>query len=137
MHIQYLEVVNFRAIRACKLEDLKELVVIAGQNGSGKSCLLDAIRLAKSVYGGYQPNEYSQWFGEFQINLNDPASLQKLLNDKNKEMRIEFGLTLREEEKKYLMSEGMALVQQTVWRTIAPEVYDWTSMDVKPLAAQY
>jgi predicted ATPase len=56
------------------LDSLGNVVVIAGQNGSGKSCLFDAIRLLKSVYGGYQANEWHQWMGEFQISLTNRSS---------------------------------------------------------------
>lgn len=55
MRIVYVNVNNFRGIRSATLEDLKSLVVIAGANGSGKSCILDAFRLLKSVYGGINP----------------------------------------------------------------------------------
>ena len=60
-----LKITNLRAIRRFEINNLGSFVVVAGQNGSGKSCVFDAIRLLKSVYGGYSANEYHQWFGEF------------------------------------------------------------------------
>jgi AAA15 family ATPase/GTPase len=39
---------NFRAIQRLELTNLDRTIIIAGQNGSGKSCVLDAIRLATS-----------------------------------------------------------------------------------------
>ena len=57
MKIVYLLVENFRAIRKVEFTGLRDMVVIAGPNGCGKSCILDSIRLFKSIYGGYQPNE--------------------------------------------------------------------------------
>jgi AAA15 family ATPase/GTPase len=69
MKFHSLKIANLRAIRRFEINDLGSFVVIAGQNGSGKSCVFDAIRLLKSIYGGYSANEYHQWFGEFQINL--------------------------------------------------------------------
>ena len=71
MKIDNLRISNFRGIGDVSLTDLGSMVIIAGQNGSGKSCLFDAIRLLKSVYGGYQANEWQQWMGEFQISLTN------------------------------------------------------------------
>ncbi len=51
MKIENLHIANFRGITEVSLSSLGSMVVIAGQNGSGKSCIFDAIRLLKSVYG--------------------------------------------------------------------------------------
>lgn len=75
MKFHSLSIANLRAIRDFSIDKLPGFVVIAGQNGCGKSCVFDAIRLLKSVYGGYLANEYHQWFGEFAINLQDPESI--------------------------------------------------------------
>jgi AAA15 family ATPase/GTPase len=37
MQIQFVNIRNFRGIREIELQDLEQLVVIAGQNGSGKN----------------------------------------------------------------------------------------------------
>lgn len=76
MKFHSLTIKNLRAIRLFEVHDLNDFVVVAGQNGCGKSCVFDAIRLLKSVYGGYSANEYHQWFGEFAINLQDRMSLE-------------------------------------------------------------
>jgi len=39
MKIASLRIMNFRGIRDVNLSDLGEMVIIAGQSGSGKSCL--------------------------------------------------------------------------------------------------
>ena len=138
MKINSVDILNFRGIRAAPFADLGPLVVLAGQNGSGKSCVLDALRLLKSVYGGYQPNEFNQWFGEFQINLtNDPAAFIRLLNDKTKTLRIGMEIRLDDDERKYLSQEAESLVRHTVWRTIAPDMHGWSTIQSAPLAAQY
>src|SRR3954454_25074364 len=84
MQFHSLRISNLRAIRQFEATDLGSFVVVAGQNGSGKSCVFDAIRVLKSVYGGYLANEYHQWFGEFQINLQDRSSLGKLFRNVDK-----------------------------------------------------
>ncbi|WP_176596469.1 AAA family ATPase [Sphingobium sp. 15-1] len=73
MRIEEIDVKNFRGIRELCLKGLKSTVVIAGANGSGKSCVFDAIRLLKSAYGGYQQNEWHHWMAEFQINFTNNA----------------------------------------------------------------
>jgi len=54
MRFSSLRIENFRGIKDLILPDLREMVVIAGPNGCGKTNVLDAIRLLKSFYGGYQ-----------------------------------------------------------------------------------
>src|SRR4051812_24507197 len=98
MKIDSLTVKNYKAIHSAKLDDLGAIVVIAGQNGSGKSCLFDAIRLLKSVYGGYQNNEFQMWLGEMQIDFKDPASVLSIFNDKKKELVLQMTLRLHDEE---------------------------------------
>ncbi len=138
MKITSVIVSNFRGIRHVAIEELKSLVVIAGQNGSGKSCILDAIRLLKSVYGGYQPNEFHQWFGEFQINFsNDPKSFERLLNDRSLPLHIEVTIALSPEEKKYLRDNALELVTLSVWRAIAPELGSWSNIQAASMATQY
>ena len=103
MQIECLEINNFRAIEHVVIEADSPMVVIAGPNGCGKSCVLDAIRLVKSIYGGYADNEYGLWLGEFQIEPNSPTSMKKILRDKNKEARIKITLSLHTSEKNYLL----------------------------------
>ncbi len=69
MRFKRLEIENFRAVTNLELSDLGDVIVIAGPNGCGKSAIFDAIRLLKSAYGSYQPNEWQHWLNEFQINV--------------------------------------------------------------------
>src|SRR6266478_6098095 len=119
MRIKSVHIENFRGIRRAKLENLDELVVIAGQNGSGKSCLLDGIRLIKSVYGGYQPNEHHQWFGEFQINFtNDPRALNRLFNDPSRPLILQIDIQLHPDEREYLKKNADRLINFQAWRAV-------------------
>ena len=47
MRIESLEVQNLKVLRHLKLDEIPNLVVIAGPNGSGKTSLFDAIRVLK------------------------------------------------------------------------------------------
>jgi hypothetical protein len=135
MKIENLSVTNFRGIRSATLSNLQTMVVIAGQNGSGKSCLLDAIRLLKSVYGGYQQNEWHQWMGEFQINFSNTNDLATLLNDPNLELRITCEFNIHSAEREYIRTNGEDLVRQSVLRAMYPELYAWSSFQAISLAA--
>ena len=113
MKIERLEIHNFRAIDNVVIEADSPMVVIAGPNGCGKSCVLDAIRLVKSIYGGYADNEYGLWLGEFQIEPNSPNSMKKIHRDKGKEAHIHITLSLHPSEKKFLLSEADELGERT------------------------
>src|SRR4051812_13364315 len=107
MRIKTLSISNFKAITHLSLKDLNDTVVIAGPNGCGKSCVFDAIRLLKSAYGGYQPNEWSSWFGEFQININTKtASLTPLFQDRSKPIEISAQFVLTDSEKEHLRTNA-------------------------------
>jgi energy-coupling factor transporter ATP-binding protein EcfA2 len=133
--IETLTVTNFRGIKAASLSGLQTMVVIAGQNGSGKSCLLDAIRLLKSVYGGYQQNEWHHWMGEFQINFTNRDDLATLLNDPTRELRITCEFSIHSDERQYIRTNSEDLVRQSIWRTMYPELYAWSTFRAVSLAA--
>ena len=122
MKIEHLEIHNFRAIENVVIEADSPMVVIAGPNGCGKSCVLDAIRLVKSIYGGYADNEYGLWLGEFQIEPNSPNSMKKILRDKDKEARIHITLSLHDSERNFLLSEADELGERTAVQNIMPNV---------------
>lgn len=132
MRIKRLEIENFRAITKLALADLQDAVVIAGPNGCGKSCILDAIRLVKSAYGEYQPNELHLWLNEFHVNAAEhPGVLIHLLQRRSVPLRISIELQLVDEEKTWLTAYAQDLLRKEVWKTIAPELAGWTN----PLAA--
>ncbi len=122
MKIRNIEISNFKAIKHVKLDGLEDTVVIAGPNGCGKSCIFDAIRLLKSLYGGHNQNEWHQWFGEFQINLRTlKDDVKRILNDKSKPLRIAIGFEFNEDEKKYFKENASSLIENIIWNSVLPE----------------
>ena len=136
MKFERLTISNLRAIRLFEIENLGSFVVLAGQNGSGKSCVLDAIRLLKSVYGGYAANEYHQWFGEFAVNLSDPQSLQKLFRDTTRSIRIEGAISFADDEVAYLKQHSKRLVQPIAWQEVTGQSVDLWSFSQTAYATQ-
>lgn len=138
MKIENLKITNFRGIKDISLKNLGTMVVIAGQNGSGKSCLFDAIRLLKSVYGGYQANEWQQWLGEFQIDLaNRASSLHTIFNDPTKVLRISCDFRLSEAERNFIQMNSEELIREKIWRTMIPDAYGWGALHKGMYAAQF
>ena len=128
MKIVSLLVENFRAINRVELSGLQDMVVIAGPNGCGKSCILDSIRLFKSVYGGYQPNEWQQWLGEFQINFQrNPQQMASLLRSRSRSSVIQAGVELAAEEVNFIRKGLNPMLEDLVWKTVVPGLQDpWT-----------
>jgi predicted ATPase len=138
MQIESLYISNFRGIREVVLQNLGSMVIIAGQNGSGKSCIFDAIRLLKSVYGGYQQNEWQQWMGEFQINLSNRSSdFLSMFNDTTRELRITCEFRLALEERTYIQTHADELLREKIWRVILPEAYGWGGLRMAMFATQF
>ncbi|NPD69786.1 AAA family ATPase (plasmid) [Lichenicola cladoniae] len=138
MKINNLLVTNFRGIQRVEAEGLGDTIIIAGQNGSGKSCIFDAIRLLKSTYGGYQQNEWQNFFGEFQIQLHGGAkNLQGLFNDATKTVVIKVDFELRDSEKLYISTNAKTLVEETIWQSILPEAFQYGGWHKALFAAQF
>ena len=126
MKIESLLIENFRGISKVEAKDLGETIIIAGQNGSGKSCIFDAIRLLKSIYGGYQQNEWQHFFGEFAIQLHGSSKdLAGLFNDAAKCLKISCTFKLRDTEKSYISQNLAQLLEQTIWQTLLPEAFQY------------
>lgn len=124
MKFRSVEISNLRAIRQIRLDGLNDLVLIAGPNGVGKSCVLDGLRLLKSAYAGYQPNEVNNWFSEFQINLNIKDNFQRIFRDHTKPLRVAATIELAQPERTFLKDNAESLLRNMIWRTIAPDRED-------------
>lgn len=138
MKIDALHISNFRGIKKLSAEGLGDTIIIAGQNGSGKSCLFDAIRLLKSTYGGYQQNEWQQFFGEFAIQLTGGAKhLKGLFNDITQNVIIEAVFSLRGDEREYVLSSASELLEETIWQTLIPEAFQYGGYRKALFSAQF
>jgi len=137
MRFRSLKIENFKAVRLFEVEDLTNFILIAGPNGCGKSCVLDAIRLLKSVYGGYQANEWMQWFGEFQIDLNDREQVTRLFRDPARAIKMCATIELDQSEKDYLASNAERVVEPMVWAAITGQPIDSVNFSTTAIATQY
>jgi len=136
VRINSIQVKNFRAITSLQLSDLRDTVVIAGPNGCGKSCLFDAIRLLKSAYGGYQPNEMHHWFGEFQINVAQPGqTLLALFQDRSRPIEVEAEFSLSDSELHYLRANAEQILIDSAWKQVVPELAQWRDIRAASMAA--
>lgn len=126
MKIVNLRIENFRAIRQVRLNNLKDMIVIAGPNGCGKSCILDAIRLFKSVYGGYQPNEWHQWMNEFQIDIRNLNRLVLLLRNRSIPSVIEADIELTDPERQFIEKNAMPMLVELTYKTVLPASNTWS-----------
>lgn len=138
MKIDKILIQNFRGIQQLEASDLGDTIIIAGQNGSGKSCIFDAIRLLKSTYGGYQQNEWQQFFGEFAIQLHGGSKhLKGLFNDPTKNAIIECTFRLRDAEKAYITSNVKDLLEEAIWQMLLPEAFQWGGYQKALFANQF
>ncbi|MCW2756025.1 MAG: hypothetical protein JWQ32_3436 [Marmoricola sp.] len=127
MRFLSLDVRNMRAVERFSVDTLTDFVMIAGQNGSGKSCVFDAIRLLKSFYGGYQADEHMQWFGEFSINVQDRRALGRLFRDSSKSLFISAVIEFAQSEREYLGENVEDLAWPIAWQRVTGQRLDpWT-----------
>lgn len=138
MKISTLSIKNFRGINTLETGELGDTIVVAGQNGSGKSCIFDAVRLLKSVYGGYQQNEWQHFFSEFQIQLHGGSKhLRGLFNNPEQPVQIECQFQLRDREKAFISKNAPELLEETIWQAVLPEAFQYGGYHKAMFAAQF
>lgn len=116
MKITSVQISNFRGIKFVSLENLGAGVVIAGLNGCGKSCILDAIRLLKSAYGSYDQDEWGKWMQEAQININqETSSFIDLFQNKKNNLVISACFDLSTAEREFISENLPALLKKSLW----------------------
>jgi hypothetical protein len=116
MRIANLEIRNFKAIRQFSIRDISDAIVLAGPNGCGKSCVLDAIRLLKSTYGGYRrQNEWQSFFNEFQLNLQNPEEVKRLFHNRNQEILIAADFSFSTSELEYIRQFARTIIYKSLW----------------------
>ena len=123
MKITELEIENFRAINYLHLQRLGGTVVIAGPNGCGKSCIFDAIRLLKSIYGSYrQQNEVQTFEGEFQIGTKaGTTGWVRLFQDPTRPVILKALISFSADELDYIRQNCRALLYEQAWKEAHPQ----------------
>ena len=97
MKIRELALKDFKSIRELHMDNIPDLVVIAGPNGCGKTSIFDAIRIFKAVVGPYAGGELNQIRSrELRNELRNVVNLQAEFAE------ISIGIELSEDEKNYL-----------------------------------
>jgi hypothetical protein len=134
MQFERLHISNFRGISSFEIENLATMVVVAGPNGCGKSSVFDAIRLLKSVYGGYQQDEVRSWFGEFQINLSRRDDVMRVFRDPTRDVEIWADLVLSDSEIQYLSENAEPILEPLVWQEVLGREIDLNAYGSPALA---
>lgn len=120
MKIKSLIIQNYKAIEKLEMKDLGQLVLIAGGNGVGKSCIFDAIRILKSSYGSYHQNEWQSFLNEFQINPNQARqNSNSLFRNKNNSILIELEIEISENERAFVKTHGKTKLESTIWNSLS------------------
>lgn len=119
MRFTSVTIKNYRALAHVELTDLSNLVVIAGPNGSGKTCIFDAIRLLKSCYAGYRQNELNQWFTEQRVN-DGRGDYRDLAKNPEQPVRISAEVELTASEWKHIRKIAPAQLRDIVADLVEP-----------------
>ena len=130
MKITQLTVENIRGINLAVLNNLGDVVAIAGANGCGKSCLLDCVRLFKSQYGSYLANELQMWWQEKSLNIDDQASAKQVLRQKDRNGRIVASVKLEDTEKKFIRQDAQRVTERLALLELFPGLRSRTAVSL-------
>ena len=109
MKLRSLAVSNFKAIEQVDLQNLQDVIVIAGPNGCGKSTIFDAIRFWKTTIGTYQQNEMQQWLSELGFS-NRQDSLLNAHQDRSRPFSVSTTIELSPDERAFLERNAEGLL---------------------------
>lgn len=123
MKITHFKVENYRGVRFAAIRSSKSAIVLAGPNGCGKSCMLDAIRLFKSAYGSYHQDEIDLYVNEFQLrSQGQNRDFRAVMRDQTKPTIIAGQIELSDRERTYMLGEGQWMVKELVWKERYPQI---------------
>lgn len=106
MKIRKMIIKNFKSIENLSMENIPDLVVIAGSNGCGKTSIFEAIRIFKAIIGPYHSNELGIIQGELRNQLGN------LVNLKANEAEISISFELSSDEISYLKNKGFQIDEE-------------------------
>jgi AAA15 family ATPase/GTPase len=95
MKICSLQIENFRSIRFIDIKDLSNFVVIAGENGIGKSSIFEAIAFVKSSIAAYNYREENMWV----------QRRPSLISSGKNEMKVSFELEATTEDEEQIIGQ--------------------------------
>ena len=68
MRIKDIRIRNFKSIREIHIPDIEQALILVGQNSTGKTAILDALRTAGGIYQ-VQPEDFREDFPNIEIML--------------------------------------------------------------------
>ena len=98
MKIAAIHIRNFKSIRDMHIDDIENALILVGQNNTGKTTVLDAIRAAGGEYQ-IQPDD----FGEDHANIEISISLE--FEEEDLEQMYKRGMVSRYRKKEAWMQE--------------------------------
>ena len=69
MQIKSLEIQNFKSIRNMQISDIENALILVGQNNTGKTTVLDAVRAVGGVYT-IRPEDFNEEGSNIEISTS-------------------------------------------------------------------